>query len=65
MEIRFIKAKVNDSEKLAEISQRAFDDDIHYGAPSIGGPPGYKSPLWQEKMMRQGDYYKRVRETIL
>jgi len=58
MDIRFIKAKVNDSEKLADVSQRAFENDINYGSTSIGGPPGYKSPLWQGKMMRLGDYYK-------
>ena len=45
---------------LARISKQAFDDDIHYGAASPGGPPGYDSAAWQTKMMRIGDYYKIV-----
>ncbi|MBN1994476.1 MAG: GNAT family N-acetyltransferase [Anaerolineae bacterium] len=56
--IHFEKAKPQDAGKLTEISGRAFDDDIHYGAPGPGGPPGYKSSQWQSKMMRFGDYYK-------
>ena len=56
--IRFEKARLGDAEKLAEVSKRAFDHDIHYGAPGPGGPPGYDSAAWQAKVMRFGDYYK-------
>jgi len=56
--IRFEKAKTEDSKALALVSWRAFDNDIHYGAPSVGGPPGYKSDRWQSKMMQLGEYYK-------
>ena len=39
-------------------SWRAFDNDINYGAPGVGGPPGYKSDRWQLRMMIAGDYYR-------
>jgi GNAT superfamily N-acetyltransferase len=58
--IHFVKAKSGDAESLAEVSCRAFDDDVNYGAPEPGGPPGYKSEGWQRRMMRFGDYYKIV-----
>jgi len=58
--LRLVKARSTDAGKLASASQRAFDDDIHYGAPGPGGPPGYRSPEWQTKMMHIGDYYKIV-----
>lgn len=52
------RARPADAELLAQISEDAFYNDIHYGAPGPGGPPGYDSPAWQIKMMRLGDYYK-------
>lgn len=58
--IQFAKAKPEDAEVLAMASQKAFDYDINYGAPSVGGPPGYKSDKWQTRMMQVGDYYKIV-----
>jgi GNAT superfamily N-acetyltransferase len=56
--LHFEKAKTKDAKTLALASQRAFDNDVHYGAAGPGGPPGYKSDQWQSKMMRIGDYYK-------
>ena len=56
--LQLTKAHAKDAKALAQISQRAFDDDINYGAPGPGGPPGYKSDQWQSKMMRFGEYYK-------
>jgi GNAT superfamily N-acetyltransferase len=56
--VRFEKARSADAGMLAEVSKRAFDHDIHYGAPGPGGPPGYDSADWQAKVMRFGDYYK-------
>jgi GNAT superfamily N-acetyltransferase len=56
--IEIKKARPQDAKALAKASWRAFDYDVHYGAPGPGGPPGYKSDQWQSKMMRIGDYYK-------
>ena len=56
--VRFEKARLADAAVLAEVSKRAFDHDVHYGAPGPGGPPGYDSAAWQAKVMRFGDYYK-------
>jgi len=58
MMIRIEKATPQDAKILTLISQQAFDDDVHYGAPGPGGPPGYESAQWQAKMMRIGNYYK-------
>ena len=41
--IQFEKAKPEDAKALAMASGKAFDYDVNYGAPSAGGPPGYKS----------------------
>jgi RimJ/RimL family protein N-acetyltransferase len=38
-----------DAEVLAAVSRRAFEGDIHYGAPELGGPPGYDSAKWQQE----------------
>jgi GNAT superfamily N-acetyltransferase len=56
--IEIKKARPQDAKALAAASWRAFDYDVHYGAPGPGGPPGYKSDQWQSKMMRIGQYYK-------
>jgi GNAT superfamily N-acetyltransferase len=60
--VRFVRAMPKDADKLALASKSAFENDIHYGAPSPdgrgGGPPGYQSPSWQRRMMRAGQYYK-------
>ena len=56
--LRLAKARPVDAGALAEISGRAFEDDIHYGAPGPGGPPGYNSEAWQARIMRVGQYYK-------
>jgi GNAT superfamily N-acetyltransferase len=58
--VTFEKAKPADAKALALASWKAFDHDIHYGAPSVGGPPGYRSDKWQGKMMHIGQYYKIV-----
>ena len=56
------EARRPDSVLLAEISGRAFDNDIHYGAPGPGGPFGYKSVSWQQKAMKWGTYFKIIFE---
>ena len=58
--MRFEKATPEDAWILAQVSERAFHSDIHYGAPGpeLGGPPGYNSDVWQTRMMIAGEYYK-------
>ncbi len=54
------RARLEDAKALALVSWKAFDDDVNYGGPQKGGPPGYRSDKWQAKMMQAGDYYKVV-----
>lgn len=61
-EIVIVRARAADAKALARASKAAFDHDIHYGAPLMGGPPGYDSPEWQARTMRQGEYFKIVVE---
>lgn len=63
--VQIILARRLDAALLAEISGRAFDNDIHYGAPSPGGPYGYKSVSWQKKAMKWGTYYKIFEDSRL
>lgn len=58
--LRFEKARPEDARVLARISGRAFDNDVNYGALGPGGPPGYKSDIWQIRMMARGHYYKII-----
>ena len=60
MVIRTETAEAEDAKALAEVSRRAFNNDIHYGAPGAGGPPGYDSEEWQHQAMRFTHYYKIV-----
>jgi GNAT superfamily N-acetyltransferase len=57
-EVWFEKALPEDAMTLASVCRLAFDNDVHYGAPGRGGPPGYDSDLWQTRMMLAGIYYK-------
>jgi RimJ/RimL family protein N-acetyltransferase len=57
-EIRIELASEEDAEALAEVSRRAFEHDVNYGAPGPGGPPGYNSPGWQRKMLWRGRFFK-------
>jgi RimJ/RimL family protein N-acetyltransferase len=58
--IRLVKARVQDAEKLADISRRAFHTDVHCGSPydTPGGPPGYDSPRAHTHFMKQCDYWE-------
>ncbi len=60
MDIQFAKAGQLDAKRLAHVSQQAFDNDVHYGAPTVGGPPGYRSPNWHLRMILTADFYKIV-----
>lgn len=55
--IQLVKARPGDAPTLARVSERAFQHDVHYGAPGPGGPPGYDSDLWQKRMIKMGDYF--------
>ena len=57
-EIRIEPAAAGDAEALAEVSRRAFEHDVNYGSPGVCGPPGYDSTAWQRRMMKNGRYYK-------
>jgi GNAT superfamily N-acetyltransferase len=46
-----------DAGLLAAISKRAFEHDVHYGAPVPGGPPGYDAPEWQARAAREATAY--------
>jgi ribosomal protein S18 acetylase RimI-like enzyme len=54
-----------DAEALAEISRRAFENDVNYGRPGPGGAPGYDSPDWQRKMIRNGRFFKVLEQNRL
>jgi GNAT superfamily N-acetyltransferase len=58
--IKFELATTEDAKILAKISKRAFDNDVNYGSPGKGGPPGYDSPEFQVKMISTDNvfYYK-------
>ena len=56
--IRIEPAATGDAQVLAEISRRAFEHDVDYGAPGSGGPPGYDSPAWHRQMMKRGRFFK-------
>jgi RimJ/RimL family protein N-acetyltransferase len=56
------RARAEEAKALARVSWKAFDNDVHYGAPGPGGPEGYKSEVWQSTMMKRGKYFKIVQE---
>ncbi len=57
MEISLKLAEKGDANILALISKKAFDSDAEVDAPGPGGPPGYDSSSFQEKVMNFMDYY--------
>ena len=58
--MKLMKAGTSDAVILVALSKRAFDSDVEVGAPSIGGPPGYKSMPFHMKMARLGNLDKLV-----
>ena len=62
MEVTLEKASEIDSEKLAEISKRAFDTDVDFGAPGNTRPPGYDSPAFYTRILRFLDSYRIMRD---
>ena len=61
MNVTLEKASEIDSEKLAEISKRAFDTDVDFGAPGNVGPPGYDSPAYYTRILRFLNSYSILR----
>lgn len=51
-EVTLSEASETDSGRLAEISKRAFDSDVDFGALNTGGPPGYDSDSFYSQMLR-------------
>ncbi len=43
---------------MTAVSCRAFEHDVNYGAPNRGGPPGYDSPAWQRRTMKEDRFFK-------
>jgi hypothetical protein len=62
VEVTLEKASEIDSEKLAEISKRAFDNDVDFGAPGNIRPPGYDSPAFYTRILRFLDSYRIMRD---
>ena len=60
LSMKLLKAGTSDAVILVALSKRAFDSDVEVGAPSVGGPPGYKSMPFHMKMARLGNLYKLV-----
>ena len=58
MGLQLTKAGTSDALTLNGISKRAFDSDLEVGAPSAGGPPGYMSVPFHNKMARANCLYK-------
>lgn len=63
-EISIAHAEPEDAEILADISKRAFDSDVGFGASGEGGPPGYDSIEHHRKSIQETsfDYLKFVYE---
>lgn len=58
--MKLMKASTSDAVILVAVSKHAFDSDVEVGAPSAGGPPGYKSVPFHMKMARLGNLFKLV-----
>lgn len=61
MKVTLEKASEIDFERLAEISKRAFDTDVDFGAPGNIRPLGYDSPAFYTRILRFLDSYCIIR----
>jgi RimJ/RimL family protein N-acetyltransferase len=59
-EIALAEARENDAELLAQISARAFQSDLLFGASEEGGPPGYNSREWQQTAIKSATAYLKI-----
>ncbi len=56
-EVQITTATPDDAVIRAMISKKAFDTDINFGSPSLGGPPGYDSPDFHNHVMKVFECY--------
>jgi GNAT superfamily N-acetyltransferase len=63
--IRLDRAAESEAEELASISKRAFHSDKDVGASGEGGPIGYDSPSFQQRMMKFLEYYKILQDDTI
>lgn len=56
--VRIVKAEAEDAVALTQISKRAFENDINYGAAEVSGPPGYDSVESTIECISSQIYYK-------
>ncbi|MEK3785121.1 GNAT family N-acetyltransferase [Paenibacillus sp. FSL K6-1230] len=63
MNVYIEKANVDDSELLTQIQQESFDDESRTFNHEPGGPDGYDSKESQIEFMKQGHYYKIVKNS--
>lgn len=61
----FTPAASSDAVILTAISKHAFDSDVEVGAPSAGGPPGYRSVRFYTKMANGKHLYKLTDDGII
>ncbi len=61
MNVNFEKATTEDAEKLTKISVNSFNTDFdHAGRDSIGGPPGYDSTEFHERMIEEATKFYKI-----
>ena len=63
--LQFIPARTEDTVVLTAISKRAFDSGAEVGAPSAGGPPGYQSVSFYNRMAYGKDLYKLTDDGLI
>ncbi len=63
--LQLIPAGTADTLVLTAISKHAFDSDTEVGAPSAGGPPGYQSVRFYNKMARGKHLYKLTDDGLI
>lgn len=63
--MEFVLAKSQDALVLTSISKRAFESDVTVGSPQAGGPPGYQSRKFHQKMAAQKHLYTFSRDRLI
>ena len=62
--LQFMPAGTEDVIALTAISKHAFDSDAEVGVPSAGGPPGYSSAGFYNKMSNGKHLYKLMKDGL-
>lgn len=63
--MELVLAKSQDALVLTSISKRAFESDITVGSPQAGGPPGYQSREFHQKMAAQKHLYTFYQDRLI